>query len=258
MIRLDGVVAGYGGGNVLQGVTLEVAAGQLGCIVGPNGAGKSTVLRVVSGLLSPSAGTVHLDGEDITGLAPHEVLARGVTQVPQTNGLFSNLTVRDNILMGAYVIRRQRALVRERYERVLDLFPLVKDRTGIKCGNLSGGQRRMVEFARSLMLDPRLVLLDEPSLGLDPKSLGVIDEAVAIMLREGKAVLMVEQNVRFGLRMANLGIVMESGRVLMTAPAEQVLDDPEIADLYFGGAVRKDLADDPEDAPAPASGPTER
>ncbi|MFF2632627.1 ABC transporter ATP-binding protein [Microbacterium sp. NPDC058021] len=241
MIRLEGIVAGYGGGNVLQGVTLEVGGGELGCIVGPNGAGKSTVLRVVSGLLAPSAGTVHLDGEDITGLPPHEVLARGVTQVPQTNGLFSNLTVRDNILMGAYVIRRKRALVKERYERVLDLFPLVKDRTGIKCGNLSGGQRRMVEFARSLMLDPGLVLLDEPSLGLDPKSLGVIDEAVAIMLQAGKAVLMVEQNVRFGLRMANTGIVMESGRVLMTAPADQVLDDPEIADLYFGGAVRKDL-----------------
>ena len=109
MIRLEGIVAGYGGGNVLQGVTLEVSGGELGCIVGPNGAGKSTVLRVVSGLLAPSAGTVHLDGEDITGLPPHEVLARGVTQVPQTNGLFSNLTVRDNILMGAYVIRRKRA-----------------------------------------------------------------------------------------------------------------------------------------------------
>ena len=241
MITLDSIVAGYGGGNVLQGVSLEIEAGKLGCIVGPNGAGKSTVLRVISGLLAPSEGTVTLAGEDITGLSPHEVLGRGVTQVPQTNGLFPNLTVRENILMGAYVIRRDRGLVNERYERVLDLFPVMKDRTGIKCGNLSGGQRRMVEFARSLMLDPGLVLLDEPSLGLDPKSLGVIDEAVAVMLNAEKAVLMVEQNVRFGLRMADIGIVMESGRVLMTAPADQVLDDPEIADLYFGGAVRKGL-----------------
>lgn len=237
MIKLEGVVAGYGGGNVLQGVDLEVGTGELGCIVGPNGAGKSTVLRAVSGLLKPSAGRILLDGEDITGLAPHAVLERGVTQVPQSNGLFAPLTVRENILMGAYVIRQQRALVRQRYDEVLDMFPLVADRTGVRCGNLSGGQRRMVEFARSLMLDPKLVLLDEPSLGLDPKSLGVIDEAVAIMRRAGKAVMMVEQNVRFGLRMATTGIVMESGRVLLTGPADEVLANPEIADLYFGGAI---------------------
>jgi ABC-type branched-subunit amino acid transport system ATPase component len=248
MIRLEGVVAGYGGGNVLQGVDLEVGAGELGCIVGPNGAGKSTVLRVVSGLLKPSAGRIVLDGRDIAGLPPDEVLECGVTQVPQSDGLFPTLTVKENILMGAYVIRRRRALVRQRYDQVLDMFPLVRDKTGIRAGNLSGGQRRMVEFARSLMLDPKLVLLDEPSLGLDPKSLTVIDEAVAIMRANGKAILMVEQNVRFGLRMASTGIVMESGRVLLTGSASSVLNNPEIADLYFGGVVQ---------APsAPAANPT--
>jgi ABC-type branched-subunit amino acid transport system ATPase component len=239
VIELRDVVAGYGGGNVLQGVSLSVASGQLGCIVGPNGAGKSTVLRAVSGLLTPSAGRILLDNEDIAGLSPTEILRRGVAQVPQTNGLFPNLTVRENILMGAYVIRRQRALVTERYDKVLEMFPLVAARTSTNCGNLSGGQRRMVEFARSLMLDPALVLLDEPSLGLDPKSLGVIDESVKIMRESGKAILMVEQNVRFGLRLADRGIVMESGRVLLDGPADEILDNPEIADLYFGGAVKK-------------------
>ena len=251
MIRLEGVVAGYGGGNVLRGVDLEVGAGDLGCIVGPNGAGKSTVLRAVSGILKPSAGRILLDGRDITGMAPAEVLGCGVTQVPQSNGLFPTLTVKENILMGAYVIRRKRSLVRERYDQVLDMFPLVRDKTGVRCGNLSGGQRRMVEFARSLMLDPKLVLLDEPSLGLDPKSLGVIDEAVAVMRSAGKAVLMVEQNVRFGLRMASSGIVMESGRVLLTGPAATVLNNPEIADLYFGGAVHA-----PSTTETPATQPT--
>lgn len=251
MIRLEGVVAGYGGGNVLQGVDLEVGAGDLGCIVGPNGAGKSTVLRAVSGILKPSAGRILLDGKDITGMAPAEVLGCGVTQVPQSNGLFPTLTVKENILMGAYVIRRKRSLVRQRYDQVLDMFPLVRDKTGVRCGNLSGGQRRMVEFARSLMLDPKLVLLDEPSLGLDPKSLGVIDEAVAVMRSAGKAVLMVEQNVRFGLRMASSGIVMESGRVLLTGPAATVLNNPEIADLYFGGAVHA-----PSTTETPATQPT--
>jgi len=231
MIEIKGLVAGYGGLDILRGVDLSVDRGGITCIVGPNGAGKSTVLKAVSGILRPTAGSIRIDGTDLTGRDPEAVLRAGVAQVPQRNGLFTRLTVRQNVLMGAYVIRKRR-------RHLAETFPILATRRGALAGTLSGGQRRMVEFARALMLEPAVVLLDEPTLGLDPASLAIIGDNVRAMTAAGTTILMVEQNVRFGLSLARNATVLTAGTVALSGTAAEIAAHPGLMDLFFGDAGR--------------------
>jgi len=255
MLSLTGVVAGYGGGNVLQGVDLSCADGTVTCIVGPNGAGKSTVLRVISGLLRPNAGEITMNGRRVAGLSPEDILRLGITQVPQSQALFPAMSVHENVLMGGYLIRRNPKLLHERLEMVRERIPIVADRSHDIAGNLSGGQRRMVEMARCLMLDPKLMLLDEPSLGLDPRSLAAVADLVHELNQGGMTVLLVEQNVRLGLGLATHGVVMEGGKVRLIGSATEVRNHPEIASLYLGGAGPLRAAARPSGPEGPLSDP---
>jgi branched-chain amino acid transport system ATP-binding protein len=234
---LDGVVAGYGGGDVLRGVTFAVPRGQITCVVGPNGAGKSTVMKVISGLLKPRLGTVTLRGEKLTGKSPRQVLTAGIVQVPQNHSLFRDMTVRENIELGGYILP-DRAKVASRIDAVFDLFPQVREWAGKRAGELSGGQQRLVEFARALMLDPAIILLDEPSMGLSPLVLKSVFGAARQMNEGGATILLVEQNARAGLKLSHRGVVMENGTVRLTGTGREVLEHPEIGALYLGGAVK--------------------
>jgi branched-chain amino acid transport system ATP-binding protein len=235
-LSISRVVAGYGRGDILNGIDLEVDRGDITCVIGPNGAGKSTVLKAVSGLLRPRSGSIVLDGEAIGGKSPRDVLAHGVVHVPQERSLFPSMSVWDNVLMGGYLLPR--AEVRRRIEEVADRFPIVGERRRSHAGALSGGEQKMVEIARAMMLQPRLVLMDEPSMGLDPKARRVVFGTVKELNGSGVTVLLVEQNARSGLEIADRGAVMETGTVKLHGPAHALLDDPAVAHLYLGRSSR--------------------
>ena len=236
LLSLRGITAGYGGGDILRDVSLDVPRGGITCVVGPNGAGKSTLLATISGLLRPRLGEVRFDEEVVSGLAPKQVLVKGISQIPQAHSLFAEMTVRENVEMGAFTVK-DRALVQKRLKAVEELYPIVHDRADEKAGSLSGGQQRLVEFARCLMLEPTLIMLDEPSMGLDPQTRQMVFEMIELMNRQGKTILLVEQNARAGLKLSSHGVVLENGMVRLTGSGREVLEHPEIGALYLGGAV---------------------
>jgi len=213
---------------------VTVPATTVVCLVGPNGAGKSTVLKVASGLLAPRAGRIVLDGVDVTGRGPQQMLAAGLAHVLQGHSVFPEMTVKDNVLLGGYTVNDP-AVRDERAAFVRDLFPVVGERWTTLAGLLSGGQQKQVELARALMVRPKVVLLDEPSMGLDPRATATVFEQVVRMRAAGTAVLLVEQNARRALETADIGCVLDLGKVHMSGPAPELLADPRLGELYLGG-----------------------
>src|SRR5215471_3486499 len=219
---------------ILHDVTLEVRAGEMVAVIGPNGAGKSTSFKTIVGFLRPSGGRVVLDGRDITGLRPDQVLVHGLAYVPQGRIVFPQMTVLENLEMGAY-IERDSAAVRRALDRVYELFPVLAERARQKAGTMSGGEQQMVAIGRALMTGPRLILLDEPSLGLSPKFVTLIFDKLAEMKRAGFTLMVVEQNATRALAVADRGYVLELGRNRLEGSGPALLADPEVKRLYLGG-----------------------
>ena len=239
MLEIKNVVAGYlPDVNVLQGINIHVYQGELVCMIGPNGAGKSTVLRAISGILKPSKGEIIFDGKNISGLRPDLVLRQGIAHVPQGHSSFPEMSVQENLLMGAYVLKNKAERDR-RMEKVYGMFPFLKERKNEKAGNFSGGQQKILEVGRALMLEPKMILLDEPSLGLAPiTAKQVFDTIKSLKDDMGMTVLMVEQNAKSGLAIADRAYVLELGVDRLEGPAQTLLSDPRVAELYLGGTLK--------------------
>jgi len=234
MLRLEGIDAGYGRVTALHGVSLEVRPGELVSLIGANGAGKSTTLRTISGLLKPSGGRLSWDGEDITGLGPRAILARGIAHCPEGRRVFPFLTVRENLEMGA-LLRRDRAAVAHDREAMYARFPRLGERAGQAAGTLSGGEQQMLAIARALMSRPRLVMFDEPSLGLAPNLVDQVFGIVREVRAEGLMVLMVEQNALAALRLCDRAYLLETGRVVQSGAGATLLASPAVHAAYLGG-----------------------
>lgn len=233
MLTIRDLYAGYGKSEVLQGVGLEVPAGKVVTLIGANGAGKTTTLRTLCGQVRATGGIIEFDGQDLIRLRPHEIVECGITMVPEGRRLFPFLSVRDNLLMGAYK-RSARPAANQRLEHVLEIFPQVKERLSQFAGSLSGGEQQMVAIARGMMAGPRLLMFDEPSLGLSPLLVEQMFAVVRRVAREGITVLLVEQNVYHTLKLADYGYVLENGRIVLSGTGEELLESPHVRKAYLG------------------------
>ena len=243
LLEIEGLFAGYGsGGDILRGVDLALAEGDFVCLIGPNGAGKSTLLRVISGILRPRSGSIRFDGVNVSGWRPDMLFRRGIAHVPQGRSTFPNMTVHENLLMGAYSIR-DRALARERLQAAAGLFPIVVEQAARRAGLLSGGEQKQVEMARAVVTAPRLMLLDEPTLGLEPRAARTVVAKMRELNEQGVTILLVEQNARTGLGTARTGCVMELGKIRLRGEGQQMLDDPQVKRLYLGESAATEALD---------------
>ncbi|MFB6267090.1 MAG: ABC transporter ATP-binding protein [Halodesulfurarchaeum sp.] len=233
MLEVDGLSYSYGAAQAIRDVSLDVDEGEIVVLIGANGAGKTTTVENIIGLYTPDAGTVHFEGEDVTGLGPHEMAERGVALVPEKRRIFDAMTVEENLSMGAYS-KRAKAGQSGNLERVYELFPRLEERLDQRAGTMSGGEKQMLSMARGLMTDPELLILDEPSLGLMPELVDAVFEIIERIVEEGVTVLLVEQNVQKSLDIADRGYVLENGEVRLAKDADALLQDEHVKESYLG------------------------
>ena len=236
LLSLRGVAISYGGIRAVKGIDLEVAQGELVCLIGANGAGKTTTLKGICGLLPLQEGTIVYDGADVTGRPAFELVRKGLAMVPEGRGMFGALTIEENLAMGAYA-RRDRDGVRRDFERAFAVFPRLFERRRQTAGTLSGGEQQMLAIARAMMSKPRLLLLDEPSMGLAPLMVQKVFETIIAVARDGVTLLLVEQNAKLALEVSDRGYVMESGEVTLAGKASDLLHDPKVRSAYLGEAA---------------------
>lgn len=235
-LEIDDVSAGYRSGpDIIDGLSLDVEEGRTYCIIGPNGAGKSTLLKVISGVLSPRAGSIRFQGEQVGGLRPDELLGKGISFVPQDQSLFPKMTVRQNLVMGAF-LEGDRNMVKQRIDEVFEQFPILAERANQAAGTLSGGQQQILLLGRALMIRPKLMMIDEPSLGLAPQAADQVFEIITGLKASGITVMLVEQSVERGLKVSDWAFVLDLGQKRFEGPSGDILADSRVGELYMGKA----------------------